>query len=452
MSRKQKLQYICQRFIANEWLWLLLILPMALFPTPTRFLALLFLPILWMIRRLGQRHFVPTTPVDWLLFSMLLMVGVSLYATFDMVFSLGKIAGMIYGVAVFYAVVAYARQSTRHLFSAVTLLLLMGFGLVVLGLLGTEWTSKFAFLQIIIDKLPAQLLLIPGKNEGFSPNQLAGVLLFITPLALILTMVVFTRRKRLWQQVRPYQAILIALFLMGVTLATGGLLILTQSRASLFGLIVGLMFMGAVVIWQKNRLLMIISLLAVVIGLGFYVANGQGLQVIEVLFDQAGLEVGSNQINTLSGRLEIWSRAIYGIQDFPFTGMGMNNFRRVVPILYPLFLIAPDVDIAHAHNHLLQAALDLGMPGLIAYLALWLAMAAMLWQSWKQANSPWLKGMALGMAGSLLAHFVYGMLDVVALGSKPGLVFWFLAGLVISLHGIVRESETAVASNQSESV
>jgi putative inorganic carbon (hco3(-)) transporter len=71
------------------------------------------------------------------------------------------------------------------------------------------------------------------------------------------------------------------------------------------------------------------------------------------------------------------------IQDFPFTGMGMNVFRKVVPVLYPLFLIGPDIDIGHAHNEFLQAALDLGIPGLIAFLALYIGVFWMLADVWR---------------------------------------------------------------------
>jgi putative inorganic carbon (HCO3(-)) transporter len=81
--------------------------------------------------------------------------------------------------------------------------------------------------------------------------------------------------------------------------------------------------------------------------------------------------------------LEVWSRAIYGIQDFPFTGMGMNAFRKVVPVPYPLFTVSPDVDIRHAHNEFLQAALDLGIPGLIAFITLYIGAFWMLWEIWK---------------------------------------------------------------------
>jgi putative inorganic carbon (HCO3(-)) transporter len=51
-----------------------------------------------------------------------------------------------------------------------------------------------------------------------------------------------------------------------------------------------------------------------------------------------------------------------------------------VPILYPFFTVPPDTDIAHAHNIFLQTALDLGIPGLVAYLALLGSALVVCWQ------------------------------------------------------------------------
>ena len=96
-----------------------------------------------------------------------------------------------------------------------------------------------------------------------------------------------------------------------------------------------------------------------------------------------------------------------------------------------LFLISPDFDVSHAHNHLLQAALDLGLPGLIAYLSIWLLAAVMVVQTWRAAG-PSQRVLAVGLAAGLLAHFVYGMTDVVALGAKPGMFWWWLLALLVA--------------------
>ena len=49
----------------SEWLVLFLILPLVLFPSPSRSLALLVIPLLWVSRRSAHGHFVPATPLDW---------------------------------------------------------------------------------------------------------------------------------------------------------------------------------------------------------------------------------------------------------------------------------------------------------------------------------------------------------------------------------------------------
>jgi len=135
--------------------------------------------------------------------------------------------------------------------------------------------------------------------------------------------------------------------------------------------------------------------------------------------------------------MELWSRALYAIADFPFTGLGLNTFRRVVHVLYPLFLESPDVDIAHAHNHLLQAALDLGLPGLVAYGALWMGAGFLVVDAWRRTADPWAKAVAQGLAGGLLAGFVFGMTDVIPLGSKVGVFFWTILALAVALYNHV---------------
>lgn len=136
----------------------------------------------------------------------------------------------------------------------------------------------------------------------------------------------------------------------------------------------------------------------------------------------------------LSGRLEIWQRAFYAIQDFPLAGLGMGTFEPVVHVLYPLFTISPATSFGHAHNNLLQVAVDLGLPGLIAYLALWFLAAAMLRRIWCSALTFWHRPLTVGLSAALLASFVWGLAEAVPLGGRPGFIFWFLLALITSLH------------------
>ena len=68
-------------------------------------------------------------------------------------------------------------------------------------------------------------------------------------------------------------------------------------------------------------------------------------------------------------RVYIWSLAVESIQANPTTGVGLGAFRMLAgPALQEG--IAQPFLVVHAHNVFLQVALDVGVPGLIAYLAL----------------------------------------------------------------------------------
>ena len=116
--------------------------------------------------------------------------------------------------------------------------------------------------------------------------------------------------------------------------------------------------------------------------------------------------------------------------------MGVHGFRMVLPILYPTLLTGPDVDVAHAHNHLLQAALDLGMPGLISYLSIWLVVAALLVRVHRRGKEPIYRSMAEGLGAGLIAHFIFSMTDAIPLGAKVGVPFWPALALAVSLHQV----------------
>jgi putative inorganic carbon (HCO3(-)) transporter len=143
--------------------------------------------------------------------------------------------------------------------------------------------------------------------------------------------------------------------------------------------------------------------------------------------------------SSIDGRLEVWNRAIYGISDFPFTGMGMNTFRKVVHVLYPLFLASPDTDIAHCHNQLLQTALDLGIPGLVAYAALLATAITMGIIVWRKSQDVYFRFAAQGILCGLVAQQVFGISDAIALGAKTGIFFWVAIGILAAMFRLTKQ-------------
>jgi putative inorganic carbon (HCO3(-)) transporter len=151
---------------------------------------------------------------------------------------------------------------------------------------------------------------------------------------------------------------------------------------------------------------------------------------------------------TFNSRIGIWARAISYIQDCPFTGYGLGSFRAVDTLFHgPGLTGAPgiitsstasvfDVGVPHAHNFALQTAYDLGVPGLVAYLALLFLALWMCWRIYRHGQGvP--RALGIGCQSALIAYHVYGLTDVVAMGAKPGVLWWALLALIAALHRLV---------------
>jgi len=407
-----------------EPLIVLALSPALLFPTPARLLALSVVPVLWISARVSTGRFIPTTPMNAVLGVMAASVMLSLYATFSLSFSLGKVSGMILGLLVFWAVVRWLTCLER-LKIATGGFLLCGGGLAVIALLGTQWQGKFESLRAVVSLLPT-VLRLPGAEEGFNSNAVAGCLILFVPLQISL---LFTRSYR-WLSAPPgglgatHWLVAIQAGLLVLTLAT---LIFAQSRGALTGLAVATcVFLfcrwPARVMWA-------------VIAASVVLATMVGLWGSDPLLAFLHRLAGADLEESFRTRAELWSRAVAAIRDFPLTGVGMNGFRKVMPVLYPPVL-GTSAEMPHAHNHLLQAALDLGILGLVAYVSLWLVAAALILRVYLGAATAALRTLAGGLGAGLLAHFVFGITDVIPLGSKVGILFWISLAMVVGLHRV----------------
>ena len=128
-------------------------------------------------------------------------------------------------------------------------------------------------------------------------------------------------------------------------------LVFTQSRSVYLGFALGLVLMVFLLVPRKFKWLFVVLCVIALGVLVYFVLNGQFMLFINEMFPGLGLTTTAFSINTLSGRVEIWARVIYAIQDFAFTGMGMNTFRHILHVLYPLYTVSVDVpvkDIGHA--------------------------------------------------------------------------------------------------------
>ena len=373
----------------------------------------------WVWRRFTIGVWFRRTPADWpIFFLVLVMLPISVWAAPGSLreeYSIPRAMILIWNFALFWTIVSHASRRRELFHLCVVGFGAVGVGIAVAALFGTQWSNKFPLIGPFLARLPKPLAgVFAGTDGGVNPNQVAGTLLYVLPLFIALAVYGLLRSRRVWTAWLP------------ATLAAavmGSVLLLTQSRGSLLGLGVGILVM-LLINWRWGRWLLLAGSLTLLIGLAVVPLDSLSTS----LEGAKKLEQVAGSL-TLTGRIEIWSRALYGIQDFSFTGMGLGTFRKIVHILYPLFTIAPDYDFAHAHNFFLQMALDFGIPGLIALLVFYTAAAISIATAWNHGDKAW----ASGLLGVLVAQTLYSMTDAVAMGSKVNFLFWMLFGLIFAI-------------------
>lgn len=291
---------------------------------------------------------------------------------------------------------------------------------VVLGFIGANlligliapfsvlWiVNKFSFLPGgFYDRLP------PLFADTAHPNVMAGTLVLLLPLAIGL---VFFAWKDLGRPLR------ITVLLTGALVPA--VLLLTQSRGGLLTFGMTLLLLTALR-WRRGWLLSALVMILVIATISL----AGPARVMEIISTDSAF-------TTLETRMEIWSRALYMIQDFPFTGIGMGSFTQVADTLYPFFSAEPG-KIFHTHNLFLQIAVDLGIPGLVAWLSIWFLVIAFAWRLYRQGHrsgTGWIAGLGAGLLASQIALGFHGLVDAVTWGQiRPAPLVWGLWGLTFA--------------------
>ena len=423
----ERLSAYWQRTKLVEGLILLFASPFLLFPEKFILLTALFLillAVLWIAPLFFVRSpLIPVTPYNAALLLFALFVGVGILVTADPDLTLSKATVTILGFGIWRYLVLAIQQRSQVKW-AVAGYLLAGLGFISIGLLNADWLSKTTSNVPILGSLTQQLSTTSlfSIDFGIHPNQVAGTITLVLPL--LIALFIHSIHS---DEGRPKAA----RWIFGLaSLFCGLALLITQSRSGWAGFLGGLLTLF--LLWlltmkpsKKRRTLWIITgftfiaILLLLIGLG--------PQRIQHYWLDPPTETAVGSLTTLNFRQILWPWAVRGIKDFRFTGSGLGTFRVVVRHLYPVN-IDPNYDIAHAHNVFLQMALDVGIPGLIAYLAMLLISAGAAWQLVKRDQS--LRAVSAGLLVSLAAFHTFGLTDTLALGSKSSVLLWAIFGLL----------------------
>lgn len=379
-----------------------------LFPTGRwPFLALALVALTWLCRWLAFKRLTVTTGVDVPIFIILLMALVGYSISVEPALSQTRLWSLILGIVVFYGLVNTLR-SEKHIWIASSFLAFLTVGIAGISLLGTDWQqTRLIEASWIYDRLPTLIRGLPNSGVPRASDLIQPRFVGITMgvlVAVFLALLSFSSHRNLR---------LLSLVVIIVGLVT---LLLTQTLAGLAGVLVAVLFLA---VW-RNRWFLLAVPFGLAGGLASLLATGP-TRVIQYL-----LSVDNPVGIAVALRLDIWSRALAMIRDMPYTGIGLNTFPVIQTNFYPGFILGP---APHAHNLFIQTALDLGLPGLAAFLYLLVAWTFLVWSKYRSTENREYRILLLGLIAGVLSYVVAGSIDAMMLGAKPSVAFWILLGM-----------------------
>ena len=404
-----------------EWLPLVVtcgVAPFFLFPTPRTLWIFPAVLLGWALRGAVRGRMLARTKLDWPLAVILAQVFIACLRVPDINFSLPKVAGIVLGISLFYAlmILPASGRSPRLILYAFAA---GGLILSLLGLFGLIWHAAYWWSEKpffkVVDAfsrfIPKINLGLPGAETGFNSNALGGTLLLIFPLVASFffdSSILGGKHGRGRRPILKFAGWGLALGLMSITL------FFTQSMICWLaaGLSIWLLVLDRR--WKIRSGV----ILALIIGLLF----------VSGTFRRAGLraESASRFISTrVGGHAYYWRAGLDAIALQPLWGVGPNRLRLDPRIGY---------EKAHAHNQLIHTGAELGLPALGAYVLILIGIGSMSRAVWQAAKKGWRKPAIQGLAAGQLAFVLFGLGDAIPLGSKAGLVFWVSLGLIVLLY------------------
>jgi O-antigen ligase len=106
-------------------------------------------------------------------------------------------------------------------------------------------------------------------------------------------------------------------------------------------------------------------------------------------------------------RIAHWQAAIRMIEANPWTGVGFSNYQ---PVYEQYRLLNWPMPLGHAHNIYLNIAAETGLPGLTAYLLLWMAILIQTIRALRIQHGIG-RGLALGLMGAWIHLSAHQMFD-----------------------------------------
>ncbi len=391
------------RFIYRNGIWLLvLIVLLLLFPSPLSFIGFLLVPVFFICRRLAMGNWFPQTRVNLVILILLAMttIGFAISSAPDL--AVLTAATVIAGITVF-AFLLDCLKTRPDFMRVVGVVVFLGLGLALVVPFITE-PSPEPLLGSLALRINA---LFPKLPRLSNQNIVAGGLAIVAPMALAL---IAQSASVGWRK----------LGIISLPVICFAILFL-ESRGALFALAAGF---AAWLTLYRRWVLPLIPL--AVIALLLLNAARNGPSVGQMLYGS----IGTPKTGTFIERAVIWTQAVYLIRQSPIAGIGLGAYPRIAPYAFPNSPQQPGLAPNHAHNLFFQIALDTGVFGAVAFIALVLYAVHSTWRAYRARIE---RNLAIGLIAAFVVLLVHGLGDTIVWGTaKASIIFWVLLGLGIS--------------------
>lgn len=243
------------------------------------------------------------------------------------------------------------------------------------------------------------------KTRVFStlqnPNILAGYL--IVMMSLILGVICKIKLKGL------KICLGIVFMLMGMCLA------MTYCRGAWLSL---LMVIGAYGAFKNRKIILLLGCFILVAGL------------FDTSLSERLISAFSASDTSSNMRLGIWESTLAMIVDHPLMGIGWGVYWQVYP-QYDFFIQNDAVKIVHAHNMYLNFAAEIGIIGMVLFVAIMFKHLVLALSNTHLRESNLLNGIVLGAGLAILAMAINGFTDYVLFNIELSMLFWLVCALIV---------------------
>lgn len=195
----------------------------------------------------------------------------------------------------------------------------------------------------------------------------------------------------------------------------GVALLLTFSRSALIAFMV--MVLYYIFVWNKKWLLVFPVLAA---GAPFVLPPAV-ISRFKSLLDPAYYQMSSE-----FGRLSFWALALEKIKEHPLIGVGLGTFGDSVALRHNI-PFATWVD-----NHYLKLGAEIGIPGILAFLALLLALFVLAHRLYRQSNDRKRQMYTLGIAGVIMTMSVQNVTASILESLANAIYFYAFIGILFA--------------------